>query len=432
MFRQMLAKGGGVGFSSTLYVDGGVGNDATGARGSEIQKFKTIQAAINAAIAGDVVRAAGGTYSETLVLKSDVDLIGESRRKVLIDGDVSWTPVGAGDELPSLQSLTITGALSMDGTGKSGGLGYLYCRDVSAGSAVSSGRPGANEDGFYLFDIDLPENDGQRWQVDVSNGVFVSDVAQLAYISAHGDALVACRRTLVIGDLLHDGTGSPSLLYSQVNGNVNLNQPTGTGPFQEARRTIFYGTVSVADPASTWDAYDCTFEGSTGGSGTINRNDGDFVGTDGVNSGRTGLVPAPSSSDQDRFLRGDGGWRSIDQPTQASITTSNATPTSIWSFALSNDTTYAVEADVVCVNADGSQRGSFKRKAMVSRTGPGAAVLDPASQVVGTDAKTDPGLDAAFAVSGNDVDLMVTGLASPNVSWKASIETPLDVNGGPI
>ena len=37
----------------------------------------------------------------------------------------------------------------------------------------------------------------------------------------------------------------------------------------------------------------------------------DFVGADGVNEGKAGLVPAPSAADNTKFLRGDGTWATV-------------------------------------------------------------------------------------------------------------------------
>ena len=39
---------------------------------------------------------------------------------------------------------------------------------------------------------------------------------------------------------------------------------------------------------------------------TLNANDSIFEGTDGTNAGTKGLVPAPTASDTDKYLKSDG------------------------------------------------------------------------------------------------------------------------------
>lgn len=39
-----------------------------------------------------------------------------------------------------------------------------------------------------------------------------------------------------------------------------------------------------------------------------------FVGTDGTNSGKKGLVPTPSATDAGKFLKSDGTWDTSDSP----------------------------------------------------------------------------------------------------------------------
>ena len=44
-----------------------------------------------------------------------------------------------------------------------------------------------------------------------------------------------------------------------------------------------------------------------GGTGTLS----DFTGADGTNAGAHGLVPAPSATDNEKFLQGDGTWETV-------------------------------------------------------------------------------------------------------------------------
>lgn len=419
-------------FTSSCYVDGLGGNDSTAVRGSVTKKFQTIQGAINAAASGDVIRIACGDYTENPVAKTNVTLVGEDRRNVRIVGNITWAPVDSVDEITSIQHLTVTGDVGMDATGKSGGLAYFYCVDSSAATATTVGRPGLNTDGLWLEAIALPESTGSEWTTVVTDGVLITDNVQLGLVEAHGDALISLKRSIVFGTLTHDGAGTVGLVESECVGNVLLSSPVSTGAFREARDCIFYGDVSVGN-TFTWNAYDCSFLGTVGahGSGVVNRNDGPFVGASDVDDGREGLVPQPFAGQSGYFLRGNGSWTDLGLPINANTSSADATPAQLWSFTLNADTTYVVEASVVCVSSNSTHRGTFKRRALVSRTSSAAAVLNGASQIVGTDAETDVGLDAAFTVSGNDVRLMVTGLAATNIAWNGKILKPQDVSPGP-
>lgn len=416
------------GQSATLYVDP-AGADGSAARGSIVDKFLTIQAAITAALAGDVLAIAPGTYTESPILKTGVALEGSHRQSVIIDGDVSWTPTDSVDEFAGLKSLTVTGDVKNDGSGKTGGQSVLFIEDASGHTGTVIGRPGEQDDGLWFKSIDLPESDGDRWNITLTNGLLVADESDLGAIVPHGDAFVSCRRGIIFGALTQDGNGPISLVQMQVVGNV-LVQPGATGPFQEARRTIFYGDVS-GNVGTTWDAYDCTFLGTVGAfgtGGTINRNDGPLVGASSSTDGRTGLVPTPFAGQQNNFLRGDGSWANPGLPSHNTGSTSDTTPTAIFTKALDTQTTYFFEANIVGLSSDGAHRAAYKRKAMVYRLN-GAAVLDGTSQAIGTDAETDAGLDAAFAVSGNNAQLLVTGL-NQNFSWDAKVSFQ-SVNAGP-
>lgn len=74
-----LAGGGGAlyGGNNTLYVSK-QGSDATGTKGDRSKPYLTIQAAINAAVDGDVVLVMEGTYVENVALKDSVKLISET------------------------------------------------------------------------------------------------------------------------------------------------------------------------------------------------------------------------------------------------------------------------------------------------------------------------------------------------------------------
>lgn len=67
-----------------LWVDGTNGDNADALRGRIERPFKTIQAAIDAASAGDVVRVRPGTYNELIACKANVGIRGDSWKRCII------------------------------------------------------------------------------------------------------------------------------------------------------------------------------------------------------------------------------------------------------------------------------------------------------------------------------------------------------------
>ena len=85
VFAKMFASLGGSGALSSLR------QSSEGAHKSIVLKvpaeFVTVQKAINAAIAGDVVLVAAGEYKENIVMKAGVSVVGENAETTILDGD---------------------------------------------------------------------------------------------------------------------------------------------------------------------------------------------------------------------------------------------------------------------------------------------------------------------------------------------------------
>lgn len=96
--------------------------DATASQGS----FTTIQSAINAASAGDVIYVKGGTYTETLTLKPGVDLIG-----VASDGRIP----GAAVQVIGNHIFNTNGIAVIEGIAFSGAAGSVFT--ITGGPGVT-------------------------------------------------------------------------------------------------------------------------------------------------------------------------------------------------------------------------------------------------------------------------------------------------------
>jgi len=96
--------------------------------------------------------------------------------------------------------------------------------------------------------------------------------------------------------------------------------------------------------------------------------------------------------------------------------TTDATVTTIHTITLEDEHTYQVEADIIGVKSDGTDRASYKIACTVYRTGAGVATLQGATTSIHAQ-ESNADWDAAFTVSGNDLRVSVTGVAVTTIDW---------------
>ncbi|MCH8330642.1 MAG: hypothetical protein IH946_04565 [Bacteroidetes bacterium] len=100
----------------------------------------------------------------------------------------------------------------------------------------------------------------------------------------------------------------------------------------------------------------------------------------------------------------------------AEIQTTDATQTTIDSITLLDENTYYVEAWVVGVQSDGTDRASYKLAVTVFRTGAGGATILGDVKSLHAQESNDS-LAATFTVSGNDLRVSVIGIAAETWEW---------------
>lgn len=105
----------------------------------------------------------------------------------------------------------------------------------------------------------------------------------------------------------------------------------------------------------------------------------------------------------------------------ATLQTTNATITGIYTLSLEDENTYQIEADIVGVKSDGSARASYKLIGTFYRTGAGNATQQGATTVVHS-IESDANWAATLTVSGTLAAVAVTGVAATTIEWGCTVK----------
>ena len=104
----------------------------------------------------------------------------------------------------------------------------------------------------------------------------------------------------------------------------------------------------------------------------------------------------------------------------AEIQTTDAAQTTLISHTLLDENTYHVEAQIVAVQSDGTDRASYHLACTVYRTGAGVATLQGSVTSLHTQ-ESNVSLDATLTVSGSDIRVSVTGIVAETWEWGTTI-----------
>ena len=105
------------------------------------------------------------------------------------------------------------------------------------------------------------------------------------------------------------------------------------------------------------------------------------------------------------------------------LSTTDATVTAIYTFAIPTDTTVTIMADISGKRTNGTGRLAHRRRTMAHREGAAAAAFQggintPMSKTGGGSGGV---WDATFDLSGNTLRVIVNGAAAEDVEWTARI-----------
>ncbi len=129
---------------ATIYVD--ASNTTAPWDGTEANPYQNIQDGINAAVSGDTVQVAAGTYYENIILKSGVIVQGVGAAVTTINGGGSGSVVTANnvDSAAKLDGFTITG-------------GFFGIHNSSSSPTITNNTITGNNIGIYnLYDSSSP------------------------------------------------------------------------------------------------------------------------------------------------------------------------------------------------------------------------------------------------------------------------------------
>ena len=165
------------------------------------------------------------------------------------------------------------------------------------------------------------------------------------------------------------------------------------------------------------------------GNGLIKRVDQSGVTTSGGFFGNLTSIPSTPSTGVKLYSRNnllstvriDGVERKLEEFRESSVTTTDATSTTIIPVTLETNSVYGIEFSVVGRQSDGSNRAYYRRSAAVYRNGAGAVIQGTIDDKVTKESNTS--WNATIVVSGNDVQLRVVGDAATTINWVAKATT---------
>lgn len=111
------------------------------------------------------------------------------------------------------------------------------------------------------------------------------------------------------------------------------------------------------------------------------------------------------------------------EPT-ATVTTTNATITSLKTLTLTDEKVYHIRISVLARERDGSDQNLYHLEGLFYRTGAGNATQQGATTSI-TTIESEVNCACVFDVNGNDVRVRVTGVAAETWDWSCVLEFKL-------
>ena len=180
----------------------------------------------------------------------------------------------------------------------------------------------------------IPQNQGTTYTagtgIDITSDVISVDNTTVPFFTD----LATVATTGDYGDLLN----TPTIPAAQVNSDWNANSGVAEILNKPTIPTVNDATLTITQNGTTAG----TFSANASSAATIALTDTTYSAFGGATSsvaGSAGLVPAPTTSDPDKFLKGDGTWAT---PTDTTYTAGTNVQISAQNVISATDTTYSV------------------------------------------------------------------------------------------
>lgn len=132
---------------------------------------------------------------------------------------------------------------------------------------------------------------------------------------------------------------------------VNGNQPDANGDVTLTIPTVNDGILTITQNGTSKG----TFSANQSTNDTIALTDTTydaFTGADGTNAGSSGLVPAPSATDNDKYLKGDGTWAGVSSGSSTDVQINGTSITSQGIANIVTNTAYNATSNKIATMSD--------------------------------------------------------------------------------
>lgn len=132
---------------------------------------------------------------------------------------------------------------------------------------------------------------------------------------------------------------------------VNNTQPDANGDVTLTIPTVNDGVLTITQNGTSKG----TFSANQSTNGTIALTDttyNAFTGADGTNAGSSGLVPAPSATDNDKYLKGDGTWANVSGGSSTDVQINGTSITSGGVANIVTNTAYNASSNKIATMSD--------------------------------------------------------------------------------
>ena len=294
------------------------------------------------------------TYTITYT-NSDTDTFDVTNGQNGTDGQDGVSPTAEVEQTAAGATITVTDASGTttanitNGTdGQDGAAATISVGTVTTGNpGTSASITNSGTTSAAVFDFVIPR--GDKGDTGSTGATGQDGFSPIATVSKSGSVttFTVTDKNGTTQTQINDGTGTftggPEVIYpttTTINFTNASGYTTNVGTVTSVNNTLpdVNGDVTLTIPTANDGILTITQNGTSKGTFSANQSTNDtialtdttydaFTGADGTNAGSSGLVPAPSATDNNKYLKGDGTWASVSTSSGANTDLSNLTAT---------------------------------------------------------------------------------------------------------